>query len=113
MNILAINGSPRGAKGISHFLLDHFLIGARDAGAQAEVIQLAKEKIHHCTGEFHCWVKKQGVCLWDGKKGDTMRELRQKIAQADNLVLATPIYIDGMTGVMKNMFDRCIPNIYI
>ncbi|MBW1710513.1 MAG: NAD(P)H-dependent oxidoreductase, partial [Deltaproteobacteria bacterium] len=50
-------------------------------------------------------------CLWDGKDGDTMAELRKKIADADCLVLATPVYVDGMTGLMKNMFDRCIPNV--
>lgn len=109
MHLLAINGSARGGRGITEFLLRHFLAGAARAGATGETIRLVDHTIHPCTGEFHCWVKKPGSCLWDGKKDDGMAEIRRKIAHAENLVLGTPVYVDGMTGLMKTMLDRCIP----
>lgn len=111
MDILAINGSPRATKGHTSVLLEYFLDGAASEGAKVDVVNLGTEKIHHCTGEFHCWLKDPGVCMWDEKQGDTMKALRLKIAEAENLVLATPVYIDGMTGLMKNMFDRCMPGL--
>jgi multimeric flavodoxin WrbA len=109
MHLLVINGSPRGENGITEFLLRHFCEGARKKGATFEIIRLAGLTIHNCTGEFHCWVKKPGVCLWDGKTGDPMQEIRQKIVYCENLILGTPVFVDGMTGLMKNMLDRCIP----
>jgi multimeric flavodoxin WrbA len=38
-----------------------------------------------------------------------MQKVYPKIADADILVLATPVYVDGMTGPMKNFLDRIIP----
>jgi multimeric flavodoxin WrbA len=110
MRILAINGSPRGDEGVTAQLLEQFSAGAADAGATVETVVLAREKIHHCTGEFHCWLTDPGKCIWDGKDGDTMEGIRGQIAATENLVLATPVYVDSMTGLMKNMFDRVIPN---
>ena len=126
MEILAINGSPRGKRGHTAVLLDYFLEGAAANGAQVEIINLAKEKIHTCTGEFHCWLTDTGECMWDDKNGDStytytrpcmwddkngdsMKSIRMKLAKAEHLVVATPVYTDGMTGLMKNMFDRCMP----
>ena len=38
-----------------------------------------------------------------------MTEVLNKIAKADILVLATPVYVDGMTGLLKTLLDRSIP----
>ena len=38
-----------------------------------------------------------------------MAEVLPKLAQADIWVIATPVYVDGVTGPMKNFMDRCIP----
>lgn len=38
-----------------------------------------------------------------------MAEVLDKIANADILVLATPVYVDGMTGLLKTLVDRTIP----
>jgi len=37
-----------------------------------------------------------------------MQMLLPKITEADALVLATPVYVDGVTGPMKNLLDRII-----
>ena len=50
MKILAINGSPRGAKGNTEQLLHSFLNGAQAAGAETETIYLKDKKINHCRG---------------------------------------------------------------
>jgi multimeric flavodoxin WrbA len=38
-----------------------------------------------------------------------MQQLVPKLMQANVLVLATPLYVDGMTGPIKNLLDRAIP----
>jgi multimeric flavodoxin WrbA len=38
-----------------------------------------------------------------------MGKLLPEIAAADVLILATPVYVDGMAGPLKNLLDRMIP----
>jgi len=38
-----------------------------------------------------------------------MNELYPKLVSADILVFATPVYVDGISGPMKNLMDRMIP----
>jgi multimeric flavodoxin WrbA len=38
-----------------------------------------------------------------------MSWLAPKIAEADSLILASPVYCDGITGPMKTLMDRLIP----
>jgi multimeric flavodoxin WrbA len=38
-----------------------------------------------------------------------MQMLIPKLAQADIWVFASPVYVDGITGPMKNLIDRMIP----
>jgi hypothetical protein len=38
-----------------------------------------------------------------------MVKMLPRVAKADILVLASPVYVDGVTGLMKNFMDRLIP----
>ncbi|WP_332882069.1 flavodoxin family protein [Methanosarcina horonobensis] len=40
-----------------------------------------------------------------------MNILYPKIAEVDVIVFATPVYVDGVTGPMKNLIDRMIPRV--
>jgi multimeric flavodoxin WrbA len=105
MKIFAVNGSPNTQKGMTHILMEAFLEGAREAGAEAETVFLQKKKINYCIGCFRCWVTTPGVCVHK----DDMAGLLEKIRQADCLVFGTPLYVDGMTAQMKTFVDRMIP----
>jgi multimeric flavodoxin WrbA len=105
MKVLAINGSPHGEKGNTALILTQFLDGMKQAGAEVELFYTRKLKINPCLGEYNCWYKTPGVCV----QKDDMQELIPKLMEADVLVLATPLYVDGMTGPMKNLLDRAIP----
>ena len=105
MKVLAINGSPRGAKGNTEVLLVQFLKGCEEAGAEIETIYLKDKDIKHCSGCFTCWTKTPGKCIHK----DDMEELLNKVMQADIMVYATPLYYYTVTGIMKDFMDRKLP----
>lgn len=105
MKVLAINSSPSMDKGNTAVILNPFLDGMKEAGADVELFYTKKLNINPCQGEFNCWLKTPGECF----QKDDMEIVRPKIFDADVCVLATPLYVDGMTGPMKNLIDRIIP----
>jgi multimeric flavodoxin WrbA len=106
MKVLTINGSPTVDKGITARILGLFLNGMRDAGAKVELIYLAKKNIAPCRGCLDiCLFKTPGICY----QKDDMVQLLHKQRNADMVVYATPVYLDGMTGTMKNFVDRSLP----
>lgn len=105
MKIFAVNGSPNTKKGMTHILLETFLEGAREAGAEVETVFLQKKKIQYCIGCYTCWVKTPGICVHK----DDMPEILEKVRGADYLVIGTPLYVDGMTAQAKTFLDRMIP----
>jgi len=105
MKVIAVNSSPKMDKGNTAVILTPFLEGMQQAGAEVEVLYTRKLNVKPCEGCFNCWVKTPGVCIHK----DDMPAILPKIHGADIWVLATPLYVDGMTGPMKNMLDRIIP----
>ena len=57
MKITAINGSHRGRKGSTQFLIDQLFEGAVNAGAQCETIALAEYHINRCLSCRVCHTK--------------------------------------------------------
>jgi len=107
MKVVAVNGSPHAEKGNTAMLLAPFLEGMQGAGAEVELFHTKRLTIHPCQGEFHCWFRTPGECMQE----DDMATLLPKLAEADVLVLATPLYVDGVSGPMKNLLDRMLPAI--
>jgi multimeric flavodoxin WrbA len=105
MKILAFNGSPKMEKGNTALILNPFLEGAREAGAEVEVFCTKTLNINPCQGEFNCWLKTPGRCFQE----DDMQMLHPKLREAEVWVFASPLYVWGMSGPMKNLMDRLIP----
>ncbi|MFX1565321.1 MAG: flavodoxin family protein [Promethearchaeota archaeon] len=107
MKILALNSSPRKARGGTATVLNAFLEGAKEAGAGIDLVYVHDLKIKPCLGCFNCWIKTPGVCV----QKDDMKEVLDKWLSSDALVLATPVYVDGMTSTLKALLDRSIPRV--
>jgi multimeric flavodoxin WrbA len=105
MQVIAVNSSPKGGQGNTAVILDPFLEGMRDAGAEVELLYTRKLKIKPCKGDMNCWLKTPGEC----SQKDDMASILPKFASADIMVFATPLYVDGMSGPMKTFFDRLVP----
>lgn len=98
--VLVLSASPR-RSGNSDLLCDQFMLGAKEAGNQAEQIFLRDKRINHCIA---C-----GACQGNGGKcvqKDDMAEVLDTMIAADVIVMATPVYFYTMNGQMKTMIDR-------
>lgn len=105
MRILALNASYRGDKGHTRLLIDRLFQGARNAGAECEVISLAKIKMNRCLACDQCQTAEHHLrCVYDDK--DEVRAIFNKMAQADLIIYATPVYVFGMSGLLKIFLDR-------
>lgn len=107
MKVLAINSSPRMEKGNTAMILNPFIEGMKEAGAEVDLFYTKKLNINPCTGEFNCWFKTPGKCY----QNDDMQLIYPKIKVADVFVFASPLYSDGINGSMKNLIDRMIPGL--
>ncbi len=105
VKVMAFSCSPKMDSGNTALILAPFLEGMKEAGAEVELFYTSKLKINPCTGEFNCWTKNPGVCY----QNDDMTTLYPKLKEADIWVFATPVYVDGIIGPMKNLFDRLLP----
>ena len=105
MKVLAFNCSPRMDNGNTALILNPFLEGMKEVGAEVELFYTRKLKINPCHGGFICWLKTPGEC-W---QKDDMQMLYPKLRKAEIYVFGTPVYVDGVSGPMKNLLDRIIP----
>ena len=107
MKILVLQGSPN-TNGSTAMLSREFAAGAREAGHDVEIIDVASLAVAPCTGCIACGYG--GPCA----QYDDFDELREQILAADMLVFATPLYYYGMTAQLKAVVDRfCSANPHI
>jgi multimeric flavodoxin WrbA len=108
MRITAFNGSPKGKASNTEVMVGAFLEGAVTAGAQVENIYLADKNINYCQRCFQC-VSSEGICAIE----DDMQDLLIKYVESDIVVIATPLMIDNISGMLKVFLDRtfCIGNL--
>jgi multimeric flavodoxin WrbA len=99
--ILILKGSPR-ERGNSAVLADKAAAGARSAGAQVESIYLHSLDIRPCDACDLCKAPGSGCVI-----EDDMQPLYPKLAGADAIVLASPIYWFTFSAQLKLCMDRC------
>jgi multimeric flavodoxin WrbA len=104
MKILILNGSARGEKGVTGRLLKSLIKGLTEGGAEAKQVQVQSLHITPCTACLSCMHRKTGDCVLD----DDMNSIYQELKASDILVMAAPVYLDGMSGPLKIMIDRCM-----
>ncbi len=105
MKSFLLNGSPRYKKGTHTALLDALEKGLKEAGSEVIKKNVYQLDIKPCLGCNSCWTHTPGSCI----QKDDMESILPLVAEADLLVLATPVYVDGMTGPTKTFLDRLLP----
>ena len=106
-SIIMINGSPRREKSNTQYIADYFLEGAREAGARTEVEYLYGKKMQYCRGEFHCFEKTPGKCMYTQK--DEVQALWEKAVTFDLILIGSGVYASFLTGKTKTFLERVLP----
>ena len=70
-----------------------------------ELIELSDKSINYCLGCNSCMDDLEGHCILE----DDMRQIYEQIFKADKIIIATPIYMNHITGLLKNVIDRFNP----
>ena len=107
MRVIAINGGPRKGWNTSK-LLKHALEGAKSAGAEAEpIVNLYDLNFKGCVSCFRCKLKAgghPGKCAMH----DDLSEVLDRVLASNVLLLASPIYLWDVTGMMRMFLERLI-----
>ena len=100
LKVLGISGSPR-LGGNTDTLLAEVLKGAQSRGAETGTIFICDKDIAPCQ---HC-----DSCLMLGecKISDDMQQVYEQMAEADAIVIASPVHFLGLTAQLKAAVDRC------
>ena len=100
MKILGINGSPRGKNSRTLKLVSAVLDGAKERGAETELVDIGALDIRYCLGCQVCYA--EGECVQE----DDLSDLWEKMMRADGIVLGSPVYINNVTAQLKTVIDR-------
>ncbi len=107
MRALFINGSPRKQWNTAQ-LLQKAMEGAKDAGADVELVNLYDRNLNYkgCMSCFACKVKggKKGVCSFK----DDLQPIMEKAVEADVLVCGSPVYCSYPTANLRAFMERLI-----
>lgn len=100
--VVVLLGSPRKG-GNSAALAERIAEGARAAGATVETFYLHGMTLKPCTACEGCHQPESTGCVIE----DDMQKIYPKMAAADALVFASPIYWFTMSAQLKVAVDRC------
>lgn len=108
IQIIAVNGSPRDNENTAT-LCKFFLDGAKSANGNVEttLINIYDVDFKGCTSCFGCKMadsENYGKCVMQ----DELTPILEKIAKADGLVLASPIYFGEITGELRSFMERLV-----
>ncbi len=101
MKVLGISSSPR-LDGNSALLMDAALGGAEQSGHTVESAYLVNVIAGHLRDCRTCRGADGNCSIQDGYE----QLLLERILPADAIVLATPLYWYGVSGLLKTFFDR-------
>ena len=103
MKVIGVCGSPR--KGNTEWMLNVVMEEVKRGGTEAEILLLRKMDVKMCHGCLACekgGKKRKGDCVIK----DDMAAVYPKLIAADAIVLATPGYMEMLSGLLKNFLDR-------
>lgn len=99
MNVLMINGSPR-KDGNTTIAVNEMVKIFESENIEVEIIQVGTMDIRGCIACGSC--HKTGKCVFD----DIVNTLHCKLAAADGVVIASPVYYASANGSLISLLDR-------
>lgn len=97
--ILGLLGSPL-PRGNTALLLERALAGAADTGCTVERVNVPLLTFEPCMEILHCMNAPECAQI------DDMTPYYERVAEADGIVIATPVMTMGVPGKLKGFIDR-------
>ncbi|MEW6110474.1 MAG: flavodoxin family protein [Nitrospirota bacterium] len=98
-SVLIVNGATR-INGNTDIIIRKIIEGAKKAGLNPTLVELRNKNISNCIGCYKCL--RESKCNFQ----DDMTGIRDFINGSKLLILASPLYWCGVTGLMKIFLDR-------
>ena len=99
MKVLLINGSPR-KDGNTAIALNEMIKVFESQGIETEILHIGGKDIRGCIACGKC--RQLGHCVFD----DIVVQASQKLAEADGLVVGSPVYYAAANGTVVSFMDR-------
>ena len=99
MKVLLINGSPR-KDGNTAIALNEMIKVFESQGIETELLHIGGKDIRGCIACGKC--RQLGHCVFD----DIVVQANQKLAEADGLVVGSPVYYAAANGTVVSFMDR-------
>jgi len=96
---LIVNGAIR-VKGNTDTLVNKIRESSANTELKVDLVTLREKTVGNCLGCYKCLT--EGECSIQ----DDMTEIRKYIQESQLLILASPLYWCGVTGLMKTFIDR-------
>ena len=97
--VILLNGSPH-ANGCTATALNEMIKVFQEEGIETELIHVGNKSIRGCISCNRC--SETGKCVFD----DLVNEVAPKFAEADGLVVGSPVYYAGPNGTIISFMDR-------
>ncbi|MBR3172256.1 MAG: flavodoxin family protein [Lachnospiraceae bacterium] len=97
--VILLNGSPH-ANGCTATALGEMIKVFQEEGIETELIHVGNKSIRGCISCNRC--SETGKCVFD----DLVNEVAPKFAEADGLVVGSPVYYAGPNGTILSFMDR-------
>jgi len=102
MKVVAFNGSPR-KDGNTSILINYVFRELEKEGVETELVQFSGKRIHGCIACYKCFENKDQRC---SVNDDFANDCIEKLANADGIILGSPVYFADVTAEMKALIDR-------
>ncbi|MBN1389486.1 MAG: flavodoxin family protein [Candidatus Thermoplasmatota archaeon] len=102
MKVIGINGSSR-RDGNTASMIRKVFEELDKEGIETELIQMAGHRVRGCTACGRCALNKDGRCVIED---DIVNGIIGKMAEADGMILGSPVYFSNVTPEMKALIDR-------
>ncbi len=103
MKVVAINGSPR-HKGNTAQAIEIVFKELENEGIETELVNIGGKTLAGCIACFKCRENKDRKCVL---KDDGMNSFLEKMASADGIIIASPVYYGNVTTAVKALIERC------
>lgn len=100
MKVLLINGSPH-KKGNTYIALSEVATALEKEGVATEIVSIGTKAIQGCIACNKC--QETGVCVFND---EPYRTIREKLQQADGVIIGSPVYFADPNGMLCALLDR-------